>query len=234
MYMSTFVPLLQLFLVEVGRFLQVGELLLGQLALAVVIHNQLLVLQVCVCNGSPRRQLVPEGSNCICESDTSCSAVAGISWLVAVGDIGVVLARKLEGRVRVLEKGYSVRGLRYVGERRVAAVATAVVMAVVVVAGAGRRMHGCGGVWAAERTGARRAEAMVQASARRLHRRAARGEGERQAAGSMTEGVTVRMTVGEVPRCGTRRKRGLTICPWLRSSRVKCTGGNGDGDGDGE
>jgi hypothetical protein len=194
--MSTFVPLLQLLLVEVGRFLQVGQLLLGQLALAVVIDNQLLVLQVCVCNGSPRRQLVPEGADCICESDTSCGAVAGISWLVAVGDIGVVLARKLERRVRVLEKGHSVRGLRYVGERRVAAVAAAVAMGVVVVVvvvvvvGAGRRMHGCGGVWAAERTGARRAEDMALASARRLHRRAARGEGERQAAASMTEGVT--------------------------------------------
>jgi hypothetical protein len=185
--MSTFVPLLQLLLVEVGRFLQVGQLLLGQLALAVVIDNQLLVLQVCVCNGSPRRQLVPEGADCICESDTSCGAVAGISWLVAVGDIGVVLARKLERRVRVLEKGHSVRGWRYVGERRVAAAAAAVVMGVVAVVGAGRRMHGCGGVWAAERTGARRAEDMA---ARRLHRRAARGEGERQAAASMAEGVT--------------------------------------------
>jgi hypothetical protein len=43
--LPTLVPLLQFLLVEVGRFLEVGELLLRELALAVVVHDQRVVLQ---------------------------------------------------------------------------------------------------------------------------------------------------------------------------------------------
>jgi hypothetical protein len=43
--LHTLVPLLQFLLVEVGRFLEVGELLLRELALAVVVHDQRVVLQ---------------------------------------------------------------------------------------------------------------------------------------------------------------------------------------------
>lgn len=54
----TLVPLLQLLLIEMGRLLKVGQLLLGKLALAAGLHYQRLVHKFNVLDGTARRNEV--------------------------------------------------------------------------------------------------------------------------------------------------------------------------------
>jgi hypothetical protein len=83
--MRTFVPLLQLLLVEVGRFLEIGEFLLGQLALAIMTHNQLLAPNLYMLHSATGSQFLLQRANGICESGVACCPVLGVSWLVGVG-----------------------------------------------------------------------------------------------------------------------------------------------------
>lgn len=94
----TFVPLLQLLLVEMGSFLQVGQLLLGQLALAIVSYNQLLALKAYVVHIRSGAKFLFELSDGIGEGPVACRLVVRVASVVVVGDLGMVEARKVEGR----------------------------------------------------------------------------------------------------------------------------------------
>lgn len=101
----TLVPLLQLLLIEVGRFLEIGELLLGELALAVVLHCQYLGLNMDALQGCPRSQRLLEGL----EGGAKCLALLGLVarkvGLVVVGYMGVMETGELERRVLMLQQG---------------------------------------------------------------------------------------------------------------------------------
>jgi hypothetical protein len=102
--LRTLVPLLEFLLVEVGCFLEVGELLLGELALAVVVHDQRVVLQTDVLDRAPRSQVLLERHNGIGQGEPLRGLVAREAGLVMVGQVGVVLARKLERWVLILQQ----------------------------------------------------------------------------------------------------------------------------------
>lgn len=65
--MRTFVPLLQLLLIEMGSLLEVGQLLLGEFALAVEWQNQLVILQLCVFYKAAESCLYLRLPSAICE-----------------------------------------------------------------------------------------------------------------------------------------------------------------------
>jgi len=113
----------------VGRFLEVGELLLGELALAVALHCQYLGLNMDALQGRPRRQRLLEGL----KGGTKCLALLGlIAWkvgLVVVGYVGVMETGKLERRMLMLQQGQLAIAKRYVVWRQnVVAVALGVVV----------------------------------------------------------------------------------------------------------
>lgn len=83
--LHTLVPLLQFLLVEVGRFLEVGELLLRELALAVVVHDQRVVLQKQMVNRAPRREIVLERLYCVGQGEPLHGLVARKTRLIVVG-----------------------------------------------------------------------------------------------------------------------------------------------------
>lgn len=93
--MRTFVPLLQLFLVEVGCFLEICQFLLGQFALAIVSHDQLLVLKVQTFHSAAGSQLALETADRRCKGTVACRLVVGVAGTVGVRYLGVVQTRKL-------------------------------------------------------------------------------------------------------------------------------------------
>lgn len=79
-----------------GRFLQVGEFLLGQFALAVAVHDQLLVLKLYMLDAAAGAEFFVEVSDCVCEGRVACRLVVGVPGVVVVGYFGMVEARKVE------------------------------------------------------------------------------------------------------------------------------------------
>jgi hypothetical protein len=89
---------LQFLLVKVRCFLEVCQLLLGQLALAVILHSQRLVLDDNVLHRAPGGQSFFKDLDAIGKGHIPVRSVAGVAWFVMVGYVlGVVLARKVEG-----------------------------------------------------------------------------------------------------------------------------------------
>jgi hypothetical protein len=74
----------------VGRFLEICQFLLGQLALAIVSHYQLLVLNFQVFHSAVGSQLLFERLHSIRKGAVACGLVAGIAGIVMVKDLGVV------------------------------------------------------------------------------------------------------------------------------------------------
>jgi hypothetical protein len=120
----------------VRRFLEVCQLLLGQLALAVVLHNQLLVLQDNVLHGAPGGQSCFEDLDAVGEDHIPVRSVAGIARVVMVGYLlGVMLARKVEGwAMLICQERHVARPYRHAGRSFsavVVVVAAGIAMAVV-------------------------------------------------------------------------------------------------------
>jgi hypothetical protein len=83
----------------VCRFLEVGQLLLGQFTLAAVSHDQLVTLYFQMLHIAARAQLLLEFAHSVRQGDLLHLFVVGVSGLVMTGYIAVVAARKLERRV---------------------------------------------------------------------------------------------------------------------------------------
>lgn len=95
----TLIPLLQLLLVEVGRLLEVGQLLLGKLALATGKDYQRLVHDFKVFDRTARSKLRLKGLGGIGEGDSAQGAVMRIVGVAVVRYVDVVEARKVEGHL---------------------------------------------------------------------------------------------------------------------------------------
>ena len=86
---------MQLFLVEVRRFLEVCQFLLGQFALAIVAHNQLLVLKVQKFHSAAGSQLALETADGSGKGAVACRLVVGVAGIIGVKYLGGVQTRKL-------------------------------------------------------------------------------------------------------------------------------------------
>jgi len=80
-------------------FLEVGQLLLGQFALAIVSHRQLLVLYFHTTYATAHCQLLFEAAYGVCQGKLACVGVVRISGLGMVGHLAVMAARKIERRM---------------------------------------------------------------------------------------------------------------------------------------
>jgi hypothetical protein len=70
--------------------LEIGEFLLGQLALAIMAHDQLLALNLYMLHSATGSQLPLERADSMCESGIARRLVLDVSWVVVVRERGVV------------------------------------------------------------------------------------------------------------------------------------------------
>lgn len=86
-------------------FLQIGQLLLGQFTLAVVSHNQQLILNLEARYVAAQPQALLELAHGIRQGNSLHVPVVRMSSLAQVGWVKVMTARKLEGQMPVPKKG---------------------------------------------------------------------------------------------------------------------------------
>jgi hypothetical protein len=86
----------------VSRLLEIGQFLLGQLALATVSHNQLLVVNMQALDSAASPQFPFQFPDRVCQGPVACRFVVGVSRFVVVGDLNMVETRKLERQAVVV------------------------------------------------------------------------------------------------------------------------------------
>ena len=85
------------------RFLEVGQLLLGQFALAIVSHRQLLVLYLYTTYATAHCQLLFETAYGVRQGRLAYVGVVRICGLGMAGHLAVMAARKIERRMVMLK-----------------------------------------------------------------------------------------------------------------------------------
>lgn len=115
--LHTLVPLLQFLLVKMSSLLEIGQLLLRELTLAVILHNQLCVFYFHVFHSTPQGQLPPKFADSICKRNVLYGLVMGVSGIGGMWYVDMVPTRKLERRMGVLKQRNFVRTVVYAARR---------------------------------------------------------------------------------------------------------------------